>query len=357
MITRFLPLIVLALAHTAHADTLIDNIKGFTATPTGEIKSFTAMRVGDDGRIIQLFSADENFPTRTSYHMNGKGQTMLPGAVVSNSNGLSLIKMGLDLLAQKAGIPAGPRKIGPRDRDLAFDAIQTDLLRKGITTFADMGTNVEDWLTYRRAGDEGRLRIRILCYADGIAPMVAIGGGRVTPWLYNGHLRMVGVLLNGHFPPPLASPARNTIALNNDETRLRNEMSHAAYDGFQAAIQTAPLPNGTSPEAQRAKAAIAELDQTYTRHKGQWRILEEERTNAAQFNQNKPVLLSTAHGQRIMAEDRVGALTPGLPADFTLWKEPPASTEADVLTETWVDGARVAESVPDFDPAARSPGR
>jgi hypothetical protein len=42
------------------------------------------------------------------------------------------------------------------------------LLKNGVTAVADMGTSAEGWMTFRRAGDEGRLRLRIMADLDPI---------------------------------------------------------------------------------------------------------------------------------------------------------------------------------------------
>ena len=47
----------------------------------------------------------------------------------------------------------------------------------------------------RRAGDAGRLNVRIISYASGIDNLLAVAGTGPTPWLYDGRLRMVGVKL------------------------------------------------------------------------------------------------------------------------------------------------------------------
>src|SRR3546814_10004741 len=44
-----------------------------------------------------------------------------------------------------------------RDRDRAFLLAQQKLLEQGITTIADMGTTIEDWQSFRRAGDKHAL--------------------------------------------------------------------------------------------------------------------------------------------------------------------------------------------------------
>ena len=55
----------------------------------------------------------------------------------------------------------------PSQRDRALARAQEILLAFGITSVADMGTSAEDWAVMRRAGDAGRLRVRILSYASG----------------------------------------------------------------------------------------------------------------------------------------------------------------------------------------------
>ena len=52
----------------------------------------------------------------------------------------------------------------PRDRNGAFLAAQDHLFSLGITATSDMGTSIEDWLTYRRMGDLGLLKVRIMSY-------------------------------------------------------------------------------------------------------------------------------------------------------------------------------------------------
>ena len=80
----------------------------------------------------------------------------------------------------------------PAERDLALAEAQKALLSVGVTSIADMGTTIEDWQSYRRAGDDGWLSIRIVGYAGGIDNMVAIAGPRPTPWLYDDKLRLGG---------------------------------------------------------------------------------------------------------------------------------------------------------------------
>ena len=133
----------------------------------------------------------------------------------------------------------------PRDIDSALDKAQNILIAQGITSIADMGTTLPEWQAYRRAGDEGRLQIRILSYAGDIDNMTAIAGSRPTPWLYEDRLRMVGVKL--YMDGALGSrgawlkrhyedaAGESGLPLLRDSA-LRNKLVRAAMDGFQVAV-------------------------------------------------------------------------------------------------------------------------
>ena len=144
-----------------------------------------------------------------------------------------------------------------------------------VTAVADMGTTIEDWQTYRRAGDLGNLRIRIMSYAAGTEAMTLIGGPGPTPWLYEDRLRMGGVklFLDGALgsrgawlkAPYADAPAQRGLTLTG-ETQLRNAMSRAAMDNFQVAVHAI----GDAANA-AVLSAIDELAQTYKGDR-RWRI-------------------------------------------------------------------------------------
>jgi predicted amidohydrolase YtcJ len=133
----------------------------------------------------------------------------------------------------------------PRDRNGAFLAAQDQLLKLGITATADMGTSVEDWLTYRRMGDMGLLRIRIMSYAGGVDAALAVAGQGPTPWLYGDRLRMGGIKLyaDGALGSRGAwlkadyadAPGQKGLPFLSDD-QLLNLMSRGAMDDFQIAV-------------------------------------------------------------------------------------------------------------------------
>lgn len=163
----------------------------------------------------------------------------------------------------------------PKERDLAFSKAQQNLLSQGITAIADMGTSLDDWQAFRRAGDRGNLRIRIISYAAGIDTMLSAAGSEPTPWLYDGHLRMPGVKfsLDGTLgsrgawlkAPYGDAPGETGLPLMTG-AQLRNQMSRAAMDGFQVAVHAI----GDKANAELLDA-IDELAETYKGDR-RWRI-------------------------------------------------------------------------------------
>ena len=332
--------LALLMCAPAHADTLIDNVKGMTTTPFGQVVPFAALLIGDDGKIVRTYAAGEKVDVRAKYRVDGKGRVMLPGFIKRTER---LIEAGLTALAKRNNLSGPLPKAGPRDRDLALDVEQNTLLSEGYTTVAELGTGTDDWLAFRRAGDEQRLRIRIMAYAEGVAPMIAIGGGHITPWLYHDHLRMAGVEIDGHIPV-----SKSTVLLKNDETRLRNQMSLAAFDGFQIIVSTA-----TAAEAERAKAAVAELKLTYPDDL-LWRFAASTGNGWTVYAPGsddlaRESLVKTSHdlAYKLGADDRLGDLAAGKMADFSLWdaNTVPLATGA-AATETWVGGVKVYERQP-----------
>lgn len=203
----------------------------------------------------------------------------------------------------------------PRERDLAFVKAQQILLSYGITTIADMGTTLDDWMTFRRAGDNRGLNLRILSYAGGLEAMVQIGGPGPTPWLYDDRLRMVGVKLYSDGAlgsrgawlkqPYHDSPRERGLGFLTD-AQLRNMMSRAAMDGFQVAVHAI----GDQANAQLLDA-IDELALTYPGDR-RWRIEHAQIADPVdlpRFGKNGTIAsMQPVHqtSDRLMAEARLG---------------------------------------------------
>lgn len=163
----------------------------------------------------------------------------------------------------------------PRERNAAFLAAQDRLMALGITATADMGTSVDDWLTYRRMGDLGLLKVRIMSYAHGVETALAVGGQGPTPWLYDDRLRMGGIKLyaDGALGSRGAwlkadysdAPGNKGLGFLADD-QLLNMMIRGSMDGFQIAVHAIG-----DRANQQVLDAIEVLSDTYKGDR-RWRI-------------------------------------------------------------------------------------
>ncbi|MBS0482937.1 MAG: amidohydrolase [Proteobacteria bacterium] len=214
----------------------------------------------------------------------------------------------------------------PEDRDLALATAQQLLLKRGVTAVADMGTSIEDWQSFRRAGDNGSLRVRIMSYAAGTEAMALIGGPGPGPWLYDDKLRLNGVKLyldgalgsrGASLKAPYAdAPGTKGLRIVTD-TQLKNLMSRAAFDHFQVAV------HAIGDEANAALlGAIEDLAQTYKGDR-RWRIEHAQIVDPAdipRFGKNGIIAsMQPVHqtSDRLMAEARLG---PARLAGAYAWK-------------------------------------
>ncbi len=163
----------------------------------------------------------------------------------------------------------------PLERDIALGEAQKKLLSQGITAIADMGTTIDDWQSYRRAGDAGWLSMRIFSYAAGIDNMVMIAGPKPTPWLYDDKLRLGGVKLyldgalgsrGAWLKKPYSDAPGQTGLQFLASAEIRNLMVRASMDGFQTAIHAI----GDAANAE-VISAVEELSEAYKDDR-RWRI-------------------------------------------------------------------------------------
>ncbi|KQM17282.1 metal-dependent hydrolase [Sphingomonas sp. Leaf24] len=210
---------------------------------------------------------------------------------------------------------AAKPKPSPRERNAAFLKAQDMLLSNGITATADMGTSVDDWLVFRRMGDIGQLRVRIMSYAAGLEPALTIAGAGPTPWLYGDRLRMGGIKLyadgalgsrGAWLKAPYAdAPKQSGLSFINDTTLL-NLLSRGTMDGFQFAI------HAIGDRANRQVLdAIDELAASYKDDR-RWRIEHAQVLDPADLPRlGKNGIIASmqpvhATGDRTMAEARLG---------------------------------------------------
>lgn len=234
------------------------------------------------------------------------------GKVERNADGSPqgvLVDGAMELVTTR--LPA-PR---PEDRDTAFATAQQLLFKRGVTAVADMGTGIEDWQAYRRAGDANKLYVRIMAYAAGPDNMTLIGGPGPSPWLYQDRLRLNGVKLyldgalgsRGAWLKAPYADAPGTRGLPQlSQTQLGNLMSRAALDNFQVAIHAI----GDEANA-TAIGAIEDLAATYKGDR-RWRIEHAQIVDPkdfARFGRSGAIAsMQPVHqtSDRVMAEARLG---------------------------------------------------
>ena len=198
-------------------------------------------------------------------------------------------------------------------RDLALAKSQQILLSYGLTATADMGTSVEDWQAMRRAGDAGKLNVRIMSYASGVEPLRTIT--KPTPWLYADRLQMGGVKLyadgalgsRGAFlkQPYADKPDTRGLQFHSD-AELLALADQAAAHGFQVATHAI----GDAANAQ----VISTYEQLAKKYPGdnRWRIEHAQIVDPADIpriaKSGMIASMQPTHqaSDRLMAEARLG---------------------------------------------------
>jgi predicted amidohydrolase YtcJ len=332
-------ILLAALATPALADGLVDNANGYTLDAKGKLIRFTGLLIGKDGSVTKLLDKNDKRPKTLDFSLDAKGRTLIPGLIEPDTR---LMESALVDLPREANMQGRP--LQPRERDAAFARIQPKFLERGITTVTDLATTTTDWNVYRRSGDAGNLRIRILSYAADLDTMMIVAGNHPTQWLYDGRLRMAGLTVTDKEPL--------------DDARVRNLISRGAMDSFQVAV----LPVG-EPALEHSLAAIEEVAETYKGDR-RWRLHISAagpaperlgRTGTLAITPTDETLTNLATSlpartrdaaRAAFAEAKVGTLTPGAQADFLLFDRdvialPPAEAGQARLLETWVGGSRV----------------
>ncbi|MDB5692461.1 MAG: amidohydrolase [Alphaproteobacteria bacterium] len=83
-------LALLCWASAALADVLVDNVNGYNLDGQGRIARFSAIWIGDDGKVIQLLQRGDRKPDRTRYRFDGRGRTLLPGLIDAHGHVMEL---------------------------------------------------------------------------------------------------------------------------------------------------------------------------------------------------------------------------------------------------------------------------
>ncbi|HEX5257914.1 MAG TPA: amidohydrolase [Sphingomicrobium sp.] len=199
------------------------------------------------------------------------------------------------------------------EMDQAFAKAQDILLGFGVTGVGSMSTSLDDWSTFRRAGDTGGLKVRLMVYLLGLDPLKAIP--HPTPWLYGDRLRAQGVKFfadgalgsRGAWLKQPYSDAPNTIGNQlHSDADLRSQEDTAAAAGFQIATHAI----GDAANAQ-VIGAYEWLDSKYGLNR-RWRIEHAQVVDCADLPRiGRAHIIASMQpthqtSDRLMAEKRLG---------------------------------------------------
>ncbi|MGJ3649261.1 amidohydrolase [Sphingomonas sp. GlSt437] len=268
-------------------------------------------------RPVWLARVDSHAGWANSAAMRLAGVTAKTAAPAGGQiiRGAAAAPSGIFVDAARALITKAVPEPNQRDRNAAFLKAQEILLSYGVTATSDMGTSLDDWMLYRRMGDIGQLRVRIISYGLGVETAVRIGGTGPTPWLYADHLRLSGVKLYADGAlgsrgawlkaPYSDAPGQSGQGFMSDDV-IRNLMSRAALDHLQVAVHAI----GDKANAQ-VLSAIESMTDTYTGDR-RWRIEHAQIVDPAdlsRFGQHGIIAsMQPVHetSDRQMAEARLG---------------------------------------------------
>jgi hypothetical protein len=202
----------------------------------------------------------------------------------------------------------------PAEQDRALAKAQDILLNYGITGVGSMSTDLRGWEAMKRAGDAGRLKVRLMVYADELNLLSEVP--KPTPWLYGDRLRMVGVKFyadgalgsrGAWLKRPYADkPDTRGLQFHSDAEMLRLADT-AASRGFQVATHAI----GDAANAQII-GVYEQLSKEYGRDR-RWRIEHFQIVDPADIPRVAPAgiiaSMQPTHqtSDRLMAEKRLGS--------------------------------------------------
>ncbi|HKP34901.1 MAG TPA: amidohydrolase [Sphingomicrobium sp.] len=201
----------------------------------------------------------------------------------------------------------------PAELDQALAKAQDILLSYGVTGVGSMSTTLGDWRAMKRAGDAGRLNVRLMVYADELRLLGEVP--RPTDWLYGDRLRMVGIKYyadgalgsrGAWLKQPYADrPDTRGLQFHSD-AELLGLADKAAAAGFQVATHAI----GDAANAQ----VISAYEQLHRKYPGdrRWRIEHFQIADPADIPRLAPAgviaSMQPTHqtSDRLMAEKRMG---------------------------------------------------
>ena len=194
-------------------------------------------------RPVVLERVDSHAVLANSAAMRAAGVT---GATPAPSGGNIINGLFVDTARELIDKAVPPPSNAQRDE--AFAKAQEILLGFGVTGAGSMSTTIDDWNTFRRAGDSGRMQVRLMVYLlddflpAGVDPFATVP--KPTQWMYGDRLRAVGTKFfadgalgsrGAWLKRPYADKPDTTGNRLHSDAELRAMEDAAAARGFQIA--------------------------------------------------------------------------------------------------------------------------
>jgi predicted amidohydrolase YtcJ len=251
-----------------------------------------------DGHAVVANSAAMRAAGVTDQTPTPPGGRIENGLFVDNARGL----------IDKA-IPAAT----PADLDQALAKAQEILVGFGVTGVGSMSTSVADWEAFRRAGEAGRLNVRLMSYLLGTESMAAVP--HPTDWMFGDRLRAVGIKFfadgalgsrGAWLKHPYADKADTRGLQFHSDAEILALTDRAAAAGFQIATHAI----GDAANAQ----IISTYEQLHRKYPGdrRWRIEHFQIVDPTDIPRLAPAgiiaSMQPTHqtSDRLMAEKRLG---------------------------------------------------
>ena len=199
------------------------------------------------------------------------------------------------------------------ENDQALAKAQDILLSYGVTGVGSMSTSLADWNAMRRAGEAGRLNVRLMVYADELKLLAE--EPKPTPRLFGDRLSMTGIKFyadgalgsrGAWLKQPYADkPESRGLQFHSDAEMLQLADSAASH-GFQVATHAI----GDAANAQ-VISVYEQLSKKYGRDR-RWRIEHFQIADPADIPRLAPAgiiaSMQPTHqtSDRLMAEKRLG---------------------------------------------------
>ena len=181
-------------ATPALADTLIVHVDGLQVDASGKLERFTAILIGDDGRVVKLFRGKEARPKKVDYLVDGGGRVVMPGLIDAHGHvmGLGEAALALDVTGTRSIAELQQRlkdyaAANPNLRWIRGGGWNQELWSDGrMPTAADLDAAVSDrpvWL--ERVDGHAAVGNNAALSAAGITPATkAPAGGRIENGLF-----------------------------------------------------------------------------------------------------------------------------------------------------------------------------